>query len=149
MNSLFAPADREALLARLANLQPSSTRLWGKMNPAQMLTHCTRALETAAGVTPRKQAFLGKILTPFIRASVVGEKPFSRNSPTDPTFVVSDERDFETERKRLLEVIDLFVSRGPELAGKQTHSFFGKLNGEEWGVLSYKHIDHHLRQFGG
>ena len=35
-----------------------------------------------------------------------------------------------------------------DAAGKATHSFFGKLSGAEWGELMYKHIDHHLQQFG-
>src|SRR6185436_10860799 len=148
MNTLFAPADRESILKRLAALQPGAARQWGKMSPAQMLCHCSRALATATGVTPKKQAFLGKLLTPFIRSSILGEKPFSRNSPTDPTFVVSDERDFAAERTRLTELIDRFAQRGPEGAASQTHSFFGRLSGDEWGQLMYKHFDHHLQQFG-
>ncbi|MEP6513238.1 MAG: DUF1569 domain-containing protein [Parafilimonas sp.] len=27
------------------------------------------------------------------------------------------------------------------------HPFFGKLKAEEWRTLTYKHLDHHLRQF--
>jgi hypothetical protein len=121
---------------------------WGKMNAAQMVTHCARALETGTGDRPMKQAFLGKILTPFIRKSILGEKPFSKNSPTDPSFVVADERDLAIERQKLLALIDRMVERGPANASKQTHSFFGKLSGDEWGELMYKHIDHHLQQFG-
>ena len=55
------------------------------MNAAQMVTHCARALETGTGDRPMKQKFLGKILMPFFRSSILGEKPFSRNSPTDPS----------------------------------------------------------------
>jgi hypothetical protein len=118
------------------------------MNPAQMLCHCANALEVATGVRPLKQAFLGRILTPFIRSSILGAKPFSRNSPTDPSFVIRDERDFAQEKARLLAQIQKLVERGKPAAGEATHSFFGKLSGEEWGTLMYKHIDHHLRQFG-
>ena len=28
------------------------------------------------------------------------------------------------------------------------HGFFGSMSGAEWGVTQYKHLDHHLRQFG-
>jgi len=149
MKTLFDAADRESLVARLNALQSTSVRQWGKMEPAQMLCHCAIALETATGDRPMKQAFLGKLLTPLIRSSVLGEKPFGKNSPTDPSFVVSDPRDFAAERTRLTGLIQRFVDRGPAAAGNQTHAFFGKLSGEEWGVLMYKHIDHHLRQFGG
>lgn len=148
MQSLFNPADREALAHRLAALEPGTTRQWGRMDPAQMLLHCAIGLETATGDRPMQQAFLGKLLTPFIRKLVLGRKPFRRNSPTDPTFVVSDARDFEAERARLATLIDRFVRRGPDSAGKATHAFFGRLSGEEWGRLMHKHLDHHLRQFG-
>ena len=148
MKSLFDASDRSALEARIRAIGPGNQRLWGKMNAAQALCHCQRPLETAVGDKPAKQAFLGKIITPLIRKTVLGEKPFGKNSPTDPTFVVSDERELGAERDQLLALIDRFVARGPEAAGKATHSFFGKLSGAEWGVLMYKHIDHHLQQFG-
>jgi hypothetical protein len=148
MKSLFNPADRKSISERLGALESGSSRQWGKMNPAQMLAHCSAAIETATGDRPMKQAFLGKILTPLIRSRVLGEKPFGRNSPTDPTFVIRDERDFGNERQRLIELINRFVQRGPAETGKATHAFFGKLSGDEWGELMYKHIDHHLQQFG-
>ena len=148
MKTIFDSADRDSLQARLMTLKPDSPRLWGKMNPAQMLCHCAHALETGTGDRPMKQKLLGKLLMPFIRSSILGEKPFSRNAPTDPTFVVSDEKEFAAERERLLTLIDRFVRNGEEHAGTQTHSFFGKMSGREWGALTHKHIDHHLRQFG-
>jgi hypothetical protein len=148
MKTLFDQADRESIRQRLGVLQADSPRQWGKMNAAQMVTHCARALETGTGDRPMKQKFLGKIITPFIRSSILGGKPFGRNSPTDPTFVVSDERELAVERQRLLDLIDRLVERGTAAAGTQTHAFFGKLTGEEWGQLMYKHIDHHLQQFG-
>jgi hypothetical protein len=149
MKSLFDPADREALLVRLNALQPGAMRQWGKMDVAQMLAHCAIALETGAGERPMKQKLIGKLLMPFFRSTILGEKPFSRNSPTDPTFVVSDTRDFAAERARLLALIERFVARGEAEAGKETHAFFGKMTGREWGELMYKHLDHHLQQFGG
>jgi len=148
MNSLFNPADREALSLRLAALEPGAQRQWGKMNPAQMLHHCACGLEAATGDRPMKQIFLGKILAPFVRGMALGERPFSRNSPTDPTFVISDARDFDVERTRLATILDRFVQRGPGSASAATHAFFGKLSGDEWGRLMFKHLDHHLRQFG-
>jgi hypothetical protein len=148
MHSLFDPADRESVVGRLASLQPGAARQWGKMGAGQMLAHCSAAMEVATGETPRKQALIGKIFAPFVRRSLLGEKPFSRNSPTDPTFIVTDERDFEAEKRRLTRLVNVFCESGPEKASSQVHSFLGKLRGEEWGVMMYKHLDHHLRQFG-
>jgi hypothetical protein len=119
------------------------------MEPAQMLCHCAIALETGTGDRPMKQKLIGKILMPFFRSKILGEKPFGKNSPTDPTFVVSGTRDFAAERTRLTGLVHRFVEKGEDAAGKQEHAFFGKMTGREWGELMYKHIDHHLRQFGG
>ncbi|MEA2328870.1 MAG: hypothetical protein QOE68_3829 [Thermoanaerobaculia bacterium] len=148
MKTIFDDADRASLLQRLGALQADSPRLWGKMNAAQMVTHCARALETGTGDRPMKQKLIGKILMPFFRKSILGERPFSRNGPTDPSFVVADEREFTTERQKLVDLIDKFVQRGSDAAGQETHAFFGTMTGQEWGELTYKHIDHHLQQFG-
>lgn len=148
MKNLFQAGDRNEILARIDKLDAGSARVWGKMNSAQMLGHCAVALEVGVGERPMKQKLIGKILMPFFRSSILGAKPFSRNSPTDPTFVVADDRDFATERTRLLTAIQRFIERGEEAAGKQMHPFFGKMTGQEWGELMFKHLDHHLQQFG-
>jgi hypothetical protein len=148
MKSLFDSNDRAAVVARIEALRPESMRVWGKMDVAQMLRHCSIALETGTGERPMKQKLIGKILMPFIRKSIFGEKPFSRNGPTDPTYVIADERDFAVERKRLLDVIQLFVGRGEAEVAKAPHPFFGRMTGQEWGQVMYKHLDHHLQQFG-
>ena len=149
MKNFFESSDRRDLVDRLDRLRPDAARLWGKMDPAQMCAHCALALEVAAGDVPKKQAFIGKVLAPFVRNKVVrGTEPLSKNSPTDPTFVVADPRDFEKEKARLVAVTNRFGSGGPGAADGRVHSFFGKMTGEEWGVLMYKHLDHHLRQFG-
>lgn len=148
MRTLFDPADRDSIRERLEKLHAGAPRQWGKMNCGQALAHCAIALEVATGDRPRKQQLIGKIFAPFVRKSLLGEKPFSRNSPTDPIFVVTDDRDFESERRRLTDIITRFCELGPGNASKQVHSFFGRLSGEEWGLLMYKHLDHHFRQFG-
>ncbi len=148
MQSLFDPPGRQSVLGRLERLQPEAPRQWGKMSAAQMLAHCSIAMEMATGVTPRKQKLIGKLLGPFVRSSLLGEKPFGRNSPTDPAFIVTEEKDFETEKQRLTGLVKTFCGSGPEKASASMHSFLGRLKGEEWGVMMFKHLDHHLRQFG-
>jgi len=148
MRNLFDSADRQSILERLARLQPGATRQWGKMGAAQMLAHCSIALEAATGDKPRKQALIGKLLARFVKSSLLGERDFGKDSPTDPTFIVTGDKDFEAERQRLTTLVDRFSELGPEKAAAQVHSFLGRLTGEEWAVMMYKHIDHHLRQFG-
>jgi len=147
-NTIFDPADRAAILNRIGALQPSSMRQWGKMNPAQMLGHLCVSVEMVLSDASTKQKLIGKILAPFIRGSVLGDKPFGRNAPTDPSFVIADERDLDKERERLKGLIARVVDQGIDKAGTRVHIFFGKLTGPQWGVLIYKHMDHHLRQFG-
>jgi hypothetical protein len=148
LDDLFDPSARQAILARLDRLEPTSARQWGKMDAAQMLAHCATAMEVATSDRPRKQALIGRLLGPLVRRRMLGTQPFPRNSPTDPTFVVSDSRDFARERTRLQAVIETFAARGPERAAEAVHTFLGRLSGPEWGCMMYKHLDHHLRQFG-
>jgi hypothetical protein len=148
MKSLFNPGDRDALARRLAELEPGAHRYWGKMEPAQMLAHFAIALGDVLGERPVKQAFLGKLITPLIRGRIFGDKPFRRDAPTDPTYVVSNPQDFEVERSRLATLIDRVVQRGTVKTEGMVHPFFGRLSGEQWGTLIHKHLDHHLRQFG-
>lgn len=148
MPNLFEPAAKQSILKRLSALSSDATRQWGKMDAAQMMAHCSVAMEAGTGDKPLKQALIGKIFAPFVRSSFLGEKPFGRNSPTDPTFIVKDARDFAKEKQRLAGLVARFCERGPSAAGKNTHSFLGKISGNDWGVVMYKHMDHHLRQFG-
>ena len=148
MPSLFDATAKQSILSRLETLSPGSARQWGKMNASQMLAHCSAALERGTGDSPARQMLIGKILGPFFRKSLLGDRPFSRNSPTDPAFVVSDQRDFDREKARLSSLVTRFCERGPAEAGKYVHSFLGRMSGAEWGTFMYKHLDHHLRQFG-
>jgi hypothetical protein len=148
MKTLFKPADRDALSRRFAALEPDAQRQWGRMEPAQMLRHCAIALEDALGTRPVKQVFLGKLVTPFIRSQVFGDKPFRHSAPTDPTYLVSGSPVFEAELSRLATLIDRLVQRGAAKTEGLVHPFFGRLSGDKWGRLVYKHLDHHLRQFG-
>lgn len=148
MNSVFSEPDRKQIFDRIGRLQPGAERQWGKMDPAQMLAHCTAALEMATGDAHRKQKLVGRIFGPFLKKTLLGEKPFMKNAPTDPAFIVSDPRDFAREKARLTALLTRFCDAGLSGAASQVHSFLGRLAGDEWGVMMYKHLDHHLRQFG-
>jgi len=76
------------------------------------------------------------------------EDPLRKNSPTAKSLIVTDQRDLGKERERLSGLIDKFAAGGPAKCTKNPHSFFGRLTPEEWSILMYKHLDHHLRQFG-
>jgi hypothetical protein len=149
MESLFARECVDEVQRRLSRLQPDQPRQWGKMNPAQMLAHCSLGLEMAAGEIRPPRALIGRILGPIIKPMALRDnEPMRRNSPTAKELIIKDDRNFETERNRLSELINRFAATGPAGCTAHPHAFFGSLTPDEWAVLMYKHIDHHLRQFG-
>jgi hypothetical protein len=148
MKTIFDAETHHELLNRLGKLTPEAERQWGKMSPAQMMEHTARALDMAIGKKPMKQIFLGKMLSWMFRKEFLGEKPFKQNRPTGPDFIIKDELDFESTRARLKELIDEFHASGEGGLDGNVHGFFGPLTGKQWGETQYKHLDHHLRQFG-
>jgi hypothetical protein len=149
MKNLFQPARVQEVKERIALLTPQSDRLWGKMNAAQALAHCSLAMEWAVGDRTPPRMFLGRIIGRIVKPMALGDDaPMRRNSPTAKDLVVQDGRDLDRERERLCRLIDRFVAAGPNGCTTHPHSFFGRLTPEEWAALSYKHLDHHLRQFG-
>jgi len=149
MKTLFQAATVDEVKTRLALLRPDSERLWGKMNVAQTMAHCALGMETATGDSRPPRVPMGRLLGWAIKPLALGnDTPMRRNSPTVPSQVVLDERSFELERERLLGLIDRFAAAGPAGCSTHPHAFFGKLTPEQWSELMYKHLDHHLRQFG-
>lgn len=149
MKNLFEAAKVEEVKQRIAQMKPDSERQWGKMNPAQALEHCSRGMEMALGDKTPPRVLIGRILGWIVKPRVMGnDEPLRRNSPTAKELVVQDERELVTERTRLYGLIDRFAAAGPAGCTTHPHAFFGRLTPEEWAILMYKHLDHHLRQFG-
>jgi len=147
--NLFQAERVDEIKGRLRHLRADNTRQWGTMNPAQMLAHCSAGLQMAAGEIRPRRALIGRIIGPAIkRVAVRDEEPMRRNSPTAKELLIAGERDFEAERKRLSGLIDRFAAAGPTGCTDHPHAFFGPLTPDEWSILMYKHLDHHLRQFG-
>jgi hypothetical protein len=147
--NLFQAERVEEIKDRLRQLKADSTRQWGKMSPAQMLAHCSAGMEMAAGEIRPSRALIGRIVGPAVkRVAFRDEEPMRRNSPTMKELLMSGDRDFEAERKRLSGLIDRFAASGPSGCTDHPHAFFGLLTPDEWSILMYKHLDHHLRQFG-
>jgi hypothetical protein len=148
MKNLFDPARASELQARLQELRADSPRLWGRMSPSQALAHCSVALEMALGDRALPRMFIGRLLGPIVKKKVVtNDEPLRPNTPTDPHMVIRDDPAFEGARAHISTLIDRF-STGPGACTSNPHSFFGKMTPDEWAILMYKHVDHHLRQFG-
>lgn len=149
MKNLFDVAIADQLKQRLDRLQIDSERQWGKMSVAQTLAHCASGLEMAMGGIRPPRALIGRLIGSLIKPRVVGnDEELRRNSPTVRELLVRGERNLNAERVRLCALIDRFVSGAPSVCTAHPHPFFGSMTPEEWAVLMFKHLDHHLRQFG-
>jgi hypothetical protein len=149
MKNLFDAAVATQVKQRLDMLRIDSERQWGKMSPAQTIAHCASGLEMALGEIRPPRALMGRLIGSMIKPKVVGnDEPFRRNSPTVSELVIHGERNLAAERVRLSSLIDRFVLGGTSVCTIHGHPFFGPLTPTEWAVLMYKHLDHHLRQFG-
>jgi hypothetical protein len=148
MNNLFNQLNVSEILERIDKLHPDTKNLWGKMNAAQMLAHCGKALETAMGEHHIKRLFIGRVIGPLVKKTVLSNKPFGKNSPTDKSYIFRDERNFEAEKSKTKSYINKFFEGGPAKCTVYPHPFFGNFTPEQWALFEWKHLDHHLRQFG-
>lgn len=149
MKNIFDTKVVAETIQRINNLQPSSQAQWGKMNVAQMLAHCNVTYELVFdNIHPVPNAFVKFLLTLFVKKTVVTEKPYAKNSKTATHFLIVNEKNFELERQRLIQYVQKVAKLGANhFEGKASHSF-GKLSSQEWNNMFYKHLDHHLKQFG-
>lgn len=148
MQSLFDSNTYNQIIDRLNKLSPTSTAQWGKMNVAQMLAHCKEAFKVPLSDKKMPRIFLGVLIGWMIKPKLYNESPWKQNLPTAPNFIIKDERDFEKEKQQLVAMINQFHHAGPGNVGKYPHPMFGTFTPEQWGQSMYKHVDHHLMQFG-
>ena len=146
MKSLFDKAAYQEITSRLDRLTPSSQAQWGKMNVAQMLAHCAVPIGHQLGrhQVPKEGNFLVRLL---FKSLLYNDKPFRRSLPTAKSFVIVDSREFQQEHDRLKSMVVEAHKLGlghdwPE------HPSFGKFTPQQAGQAMYKHLDHHLHQFG-
>jgi len=148
MKNLFQPETVDEVLARIDSLQSGSQRQWGKMDVAQMMAHCSATMDMASGRLNPPRLFIGRLIGPLARPIFTNEKPFSRNGPTDKSLLISDPRDFAREREQLKLKVRQFHEGGEAGCTRHPHPFFGAITPQNWSRGMYKHLDHHLHQFG-
>jgi hypothetical protein len=152
MKNLFDPTPVEEIKQRILRLQPESERQWGNMTLVQTLAHCTCGMQMAMGtINPGRAPFPANIIGMLIKPIVFGnDKPIRRNAPSAPELFPAGltRHDFERERGQLIAAVDSFATGGAACCSQHPHPFFGPLKPQQWAILMYKHVDHHLRQFG-
>jgi hypothetical protein len=152
MHSLANAADRAEILRRLSLLRPETPGRWGRMTAPQMVCHLTDAFRGVMGERPPRSA---RPIVPRWRQRLMKlvaiqlPLPWPHGTPTTPD--ADQERggtppgDFRVDVAELVRVCERFATSE---ASRAPHYFFGDLSNQDWSRWGYKHMDHHLRQFG-
>jgi len=147
MGSILNETDRAAITSRVRSLSSSSTRRWGTLDVTGMLKHLHLSALMALGEmevpSANKRVFH---VFPF-KHLLLYVVPFPKGAPTAPRLKPDAAASIEEERATLLELIER-LGTGPRDGAGPDHPLFGPLTWREWGVVTYKHADHHLKQFG-
>jgi Protein of unknown function (DUF1569) len=148
MESLFDKSENEAIIQRIQSLTVEHKPLWGKMNVAQMLSHCQAPLDVTTGDLQLKSNFILQIIGKIYKKKLLAAPGFKKNSPTAPDFLRINPVDFEQAKSELIAKVLKFSTFGPKVIANPKHPFFGELTNQEWDLLQWKHLNHHLNQFG-
>lgn len=147
MGNIFLEADKNEIINRIDELHPNSKPMWGKMSVSQMLAHCIEPIKVAMGETKLKRNLFGILFGKTAKKKLISESPFPKNLPTVKSFLVTNEPDFYASQQSLKDAIQKMYDTDKKEMAARPHPFFGKMTENEWGVLGYKHLDHHLKQF--
>jgi hypothetical protein len=146
MMTIWDSTCRKELLARFESLTPDRRPVWGSMTCAQMITHVADPLKAAMGekaVAPKP----GPFRNPVLRYMIIYWLPWPKGAPTAPEFIHTDEPDFKEGLATLRATVEQFAA-ADKGARREPHPAFGVLSHKAWGRLTYRHLEHHLRQFG-
>lgn len=149
IRNLFDQKETQETIERVNKLTPETQHLWGKMDVAQMMAHCNVAYEIVyTDKHPKPNAFARFMVKLFAKSVVIGDKPYKKNIPTSPIFKMTEPKDFEVEKKRLVDHLHKTQELGAAHFNGLNNPAFGNLTDTQWNTLFSKHLDHHLRQFG-
>ena len=147
MRSILNDADRAEINRRLQSLSASSTRKWGSMTVENMLQHLRLSASMALGDLP-VPSVNKRVFQMFpLKHLILYVFPFPKGAPTAPALKPSVATAFEEERAAVLELIER-IAAGQSECESRAHPLFGPLTHKEWCAVTYKHTDHHLKQFG-
>ena len=149
MPTIFDPNDARAIQARIARLAPGTPALWGRMSAPQMVCHLTDSCKVALGDTPTTLK-PGILSNPIARWLIISVLPMPRaKAPTSREFLVTSPADWEADLRTLKEHLERVEAKGRDSQSQwNPHPSFGAMHPAQYGKLLYKHMDHHLRQFG-
>ncbi|MGB9031481.1 MAG: DUF1569 domain-containing protein [Acidobacteriaceae bacterium] len=146
MPTLRNEADRKGLVERLGRVRPEAKAQWGSFDAPGMMSHLSAALDEGLGVlaVPPSGPWMMRHFPVKHLAVYVVPMPKGAKAPRE--LLARMPGDFEADRRGVVERMERVAAR-PKGKGS-THFLLGLLTNEQWAALSWKHIDHHLRQFG-
>lgn len=146
--SLLNPGSVKDICKRLDKLTPGHKNVWGRMNPTEMLLHCNlcnRQLleENYAVKKPTAKQTIMKVLGLYLKSNFPRNREGASRNDTSG-------KELSIEFKEQLMHCKAIINRFPAHTRPMTlvHPVFGPLTNKEWGIAAWKHMDHHLRQFG-
>ena len=147
--NIFTKEVSSDIIERINKLSAETQGQWGKMTVALMLAHCNVTYEMIYDDIHAKPNFLVRLmLKSFVKSSVVNETPYGQNLRTAPQFLIKDEKNFDIEKGRLIQYIQKTQELGENTFDNKASHSFGNLTKTEWNNMFYKHLEHHLSQFG-
>ena len=147
MRSILNESDRVAISNRLRSLSASSTARWGRMSVTGMLQHLRLSAQMTIGELKVPSANKRAFQVFPLKHLILYVLPFPKGAPTAPELHPDAADSFEEEYAAVLSLLDR-IGAGPREGAGPEHPLFGPLSWSEWGAATYKHVDHHLKQFG-
>lgn len=148
MESVFDSKGNQVLVSRIENLTPITLSQWGKMTVSQMMEHCQQPIKVAHGTLNLKSNWMSFLFGKMMKKKLMEPKPFAKGMPTVKEFRITHEPEFEKAKGELIALVKTFADEGHAAIKNTKHPFFGEMTMEEWDMLQWKHLDHHLKQFG-
>ena len=148
MANIFNIESNSNLVNRFERVTVEAKPLWGIMSVSQMVLHCQKPLDVAEGKLLLKQGLIGLLFGKWAKNDFLKRPEFKKNLPTVPAFKIVSQPIFDREKEILINQIIKFREQGPSVISNKKHPFFGEMTEQDWGILHFKHLDHHLNQFG-
>lgn len=149
MKTIFEDKASLEILDRIENLAKDDKAKWGKMDVVQMLKHCQKPIKLAFGEEEvEKPNFLMRLLIKFMKPTLYNDKPWKKGLPTAREFVIKETKGFESEKNKLKDLVKRMSESKSYFEPSRKHPIFGEMKYWMWGQSAYKHLDHHLKQFG-
>lgn len=149
MNSIFEQSTIDQFAERIRALSQQSKPEWGKMTVYQMLKHCSENEKINLRINSYKRLIPGILFGRMVMNKIVkNDSPMTKNNPTHPALKIKGDGDIDAQKTELISLLNCYPTANKTELKNLVHPFFGKLSLKEWEIYIYKHMDHHLRQFG-